>query len=145
MGMSFGRRGSWFSATALPRQSLTPYAYRSTEYQGAWCPTAATSSEPYNAAGSSESSPVDSASHSYLLTYYLVTYRERNTHTQHTHTFNGPLSGTTRLSRYQKGTGSSAIAERPRDAPCQLKSCQFPRNSAETTCTTSPEPSISCR
>jgi len=32
-----------------------------------------------------------------------------------------------------------AIAEGPRDASCQLKSCQLPRNSAETTCTTSPE------
>jgi len=30
-------------------------------------------------------------------------------------------------------------AEEPRDASCQLKSCQLPRNSAETTCTTSPE------
>jgi len=36
-------------------------------------------------------------------------------------------------------TRSSAIAEGPRDASCQLKSCQFPRNNAETTCTTSPE------
>jgi len=36
-------------------------------------------------------------------------------------------------------TRSSAIAERLRDAPCQLKSGQLPRNSAETTCTTSPE------
>ena len=35
-------------------------------------------------------------------------------------------------------TRSSAIAERPRDASCQLKSCQLPRNSAETTYTTSP-------
>ena len=34
---------------------------------------------------------------------------------------------------------SSAIAEGPRDVSCQLKSCQLPRNSAETTCTTSPE------
>ena len=34
---------------------------------------------------------------------------------------------------------SSAIAEEPRDASCQLKSCQLPRNSAETTFTTSPE------
>jgi len=41
-------------------------------------------------------------------------------------------------------TRSSAIAERPRDASCQLKPCQLPRNSAEITCTTSPEPSISC-
>jgi len=40
-------------------------------------------------------------------------------------------------------TRNSAIAERPRDASCQLKYCQLPRNSAETT--TSPEPSISCR
>jgi len=41
-------------------------------------------------------------------------------------------------------TRGSAIAEGPRDASCQLKSCQLPRNRAETTCTTSPEPSISC-
>jgi len=34
---------------------------------------------------------------------------------------------------------SSAIAEGPRDASCHLKSCQSPHNSAETTCTTSPE------
>ena len=31
------------------------------------------------------------------------------------------------------------------NVPCQLKSCQLSRNSAETTCTTSPEPNISCR
>ena len=36
-------------------------------------------------------------------------------------------------------TRSSAIAEGPRDASCQLKSCQLPRNSAETTFTTSPD------
>ena len=36
-------------------------------------------------------------------------------------------------------TRSSAIAERPRDASCQLKSCQLRRNSAETTYTTSPD------
>ena len=36
-------------------------------------------------------------------------------------------------------TRSSAIAEGPRDATCQLKSCQLPRNSAETTYTTSPD------
>jgi len=36
-------------------------------------------------------------------------------------------------------TRSSAIAEGPRDASCELKSCQLPRNSAETTCTTSPK------
>jgi len=42
-------------------------------------------------------------------------------------------------------TRSSAIVEGPRDASCQLKSCQLPRNSAETHCTTSPGPSISCR
>jgi len=32
----------------------------------------------------------------------------------------------------QTWTRSSAIAEGPRDASCQLKSCQLPRNSAET-------------
>jgi len=32
-----------------------------------------------------------------------------------------------------------AIAEESRDASRQLKSCQLPRNSAEITCTTSPE------
>ena len=37
------------------------------------------------------------------------------------------------------GTRSSAIAEGPRDASCQFKSCQLPRNSAETTYTTSPD------
>jgi len=62
--------------------------------------------------------------------YYLLTY---------THRFNGPSSGTTRVSRYQRGTRSSAIAEGPRDASCQLKSCQLRRNSAETTYTTSPD------
>ena len=36
-------------------------------------------------------------------------------------------------------TRSSAIAEGPRDASCQLKSCQLPRNSAETTYMTSPD------
>ena len=36
-------------------------------------------------------------------------------------------------------TRSSAIAEGPRDASCQLKSCQLPPNSAETTYTTSPD------
>ena len=39
----------------------------------------------------------------------------------------------------RKKTRSSAIAEGPRDALCQLKSCQLQRNSSETTCTTSPE------
>jgi len=38
-------------------------------------------------------------------------------------------------------TRSSVIAEGPRDASCQLKSCQLLLNSAETTCTTSPEQS----
>jgi len=31
-------------------------------------------------------------------------------------------------------TRSAAIVEGQRDASCQLKSCQLPRNSAETTC-----------
>ena len=73
----------------------------------------------------------------HLLLTYLLTY-------------GGAIS---RASRGQNGgrvtlievTRNSAIAEGLRDASCQLKSCQLPRNSAETTCTTSPEPSISCR
>ena len=40
---------------------------------------------------------------------------------------------------YVVTTRSSAIAEEPRDASCQLKYCQLPRNSAETTYTTSPD------
>jgi len=36
-------------------------------------------------------------------------------------------------------TRSSAIAEGPSDASCQLKFCQLRRNSAETTYTTSPD------
>jgi len=55
------------------------------------------------------------------------------------HPFNGLFSRTSWVIRYQKGTRSSAIAEAPRDASCQLKSCQLPRNSAETTYTTSPD------
>jgi len=40
---------------------------------------------------------------------------------------------------YRPKTRNSAIADGPCDASCQLKSCQLPRNSAEATCTTSPE------
>jgi len=36
-------------------------------------------------------------------------------------------------------TKDSAIAEGPRDASCQLKSCQLSSNNAETICMTSPE------
>jgi len=36
-------------------------------------------------------------------------------------------------------TRSSAIAEGPSDASCQLKSCQLRSNSEETTYTTSPD------
>jgi len=36
-------------------------------------------------------------------------------------------------------TRSSAIAEGPCSPSCQLKSCQLPRSSAETTCVTTPE------
>ena len=43
------------------------------------------------------------------------------------------------VSRWLPLTRCSAIAEGPRDASCQLKSCQLPRNSAQTTCTASPE------
>jgi len=45
----------------------------------------------------------------------------------------------TKLQLEQNLTRSSAIAEGPQDASCQLKSCQLPRNSAETTYTTSPD------
>jgi len=41
--------------------------------------------------------------------------------------------------KYLLQTRSYTIAEGPRDASCQLKFCQLPGNSAETTCTTSPE------
>jgi len=44
-----------------------------------------------------------------------------------------------KLLSISKTTRSSAIAEGPRDASCQLKSCQLPRNSAETTYTTNPD------
>ena len=58
-----------------------------------------------------------------------------------TQTDTGPQHIHTALAqrRAVKSTRSSAIAEGPRDASCQLKSCQLPRNSEETTCTTSPE------
>jgi len=44
-----------------------------------------------------------------------------------------------RIVSYFKLTRSSSIAKRPCDTSCQLKSCQLPCNSAETTCTTNPE------
>jgi len=47
--------------------------------------------------------------------------------------------GQPKLGTLWKTTRSLAIAEARRDASCQLKFCQLPRNSAETTCTTSPE------
>jgi len=43
------------------------------------------------------------------------------------------------FNRNRFSTKSSAIAEGPRDALCQLKFCQLPRNSAETTRMASPE------
>ena len=36
-------------------------------------------------------------------------------------------------------TDNLVVGEGPRDASCQLKSCQLPRNRAETTYTTSPD------
>jgi len=39
-----------------------------------------------------------------------VTYTHTHTHT-HTHPFNGPVSGTTRVSRYQKGKTNVDFAE----------------------------------
>ena len=47
-----------------------------------------------------------------------------------------------RLSLIAVSTRSSAIAEGRRDASCQLKSCQLPRNSAETIYTTTPAESM---
>ena len=44
---------------------------------------------------------------------YYYTHAHTHAHT-HTHTFNGSLSGTTRVSRYQKGTRSIAQLS-PRD------------------------------
>ena len=51
----------------------------------------------------------------------------------------GKQSGESMIESVLKKTRSSAIAEGPRDASCQLKSYQLPRNSAETTYTTSPD------
>ena len=48
-------------------------------------------------------------------------------------------SNSNRVTVHRAVTRSSAIAAGPHDASCQLKSCQLPCNSAETTCTTSPE------
>ena len=50
-----------------------------------------------------------------------------------------PNSFDERCKDASKATRSSAIAEGPRDASCQLKFCQLPCNSAETTYTTSPD------
>jgi len=45
------------------------------------------------------------------------------THIRLTALFSGTTHG---QPEYQKGTRSSAIADGPRDASCQLKSCQLP-------------------
>jgi len=71
--------------------------------------------------------------------------RERQIITSYIHTNScvsfprGALLPTLNDVIHREQTRSSAIAEGPRDASCQLKSCQLPRNSAETTCTTSAE------
>ena len=58
----------------------------------------------------------------------------------HTHTrLTALCPGLPGWARTRKVTRSSAIAEGPRDTSCQLKYCQLPRNSAETTYTTSPD------
>jgi len=49
----------------------------------------------------------------------------------------GETSATCKLSLYKGGTARCVVS--------YIKSCQLPRNSAETACTTNPEPSISCR
>ena len=61
------------------------------------------------------------------------------THT-HTHTrLTALCPGLPEWARTRKVTRSSATAEGPRDTSCQLKYCQLPHNSAETTYTTSPD------
>ena len=67
----------------------------------------------------------------------LKHFRERFVH--RCTTLLQPLHKSTWISWQPQLTRSSAIAEGPRDASCQLKSCQLPRNSAETTNTTSPD------
>ena len=64
----------------------------------------------------------------------LSTYARTNWRTTRKHNAFGPI-----YRMDGRITRSSAIAEGPRDVSCQLKSCQLSRNSAETTCTTSPE------
>ena len=53
--------------------------------------------------------------------------------------YNLAIQTTRQYRNIRKITRISAIAEGQRDASCQLKSYQLPRNSAETTCTASSE------
>jgi len=66
-----------------------------------------------------------------------------NIYHNYNHTDPNPKSNTihplTLIYLKQYKTRSSAIAEGPCDASCQLKSCQLPHDSAETTYTTSPD------
>ena len=58
-------------------------------------------------------------SHSILAQFIVVTDRQTGRHTQtHTHSFNGPFSGTTQVSRYQKGKTNLDFTE-ARDSECQ--------------------------
>ena len=83
----------------------------------------ATPPPPAASANEDTSSTADSATVTRLQSR-TASLIHTHTHT-HTHPFNDPLSGTTRVSLYQKGTRSSASAEVPRDAPCHSKPCQL--------------------
>ena len=50
---------------------------------------------------------------------YFTVHAESDNYVTHTHPFNGPLSGTTRVSRYQKGKTSLDFFAEARDSEWQ--------------------------
>ena len=80
------------------------------------CPSSWRSRTPASSTSSTSSAPTPVT---YIRRALSSEYRERNTHTHtHTHPFNGPLSGTTLVSRYQKGKNYLDFTE-ARDSECQ--------------------------
>ena len=73
----------------------------------------------------------------YIALHYIRAIRSEGTYSMRSG-INSRRKAAARQRLGMINTRSSAIAEGPRDASYQMKSCQLPRNSAETTYTTSP-------
>ena len=93
------------------------------------CPSSWRSRTPASNTSSTSSAPTPVT---YVRRALSSEYRERNTHTHtHTHPFNGPLSGTTRVSPYQKGKNYLDFTE-ARDSEWQCMASAGPYASLQS-------------